>query len=385
MRTYREADEIKLVYSGSDYFEVLEQMIGNSVHTLHLQTYIFEADATGMRIISALQRAAERGVKVYVLIDAYGSYPYKQLQEAMAQHPGIHFRLFSPLFSSESIYFGRRLHHKIIVADRRAALTGGINIANKYSGADGSKAWLDYAVLTTGPACDYLHLLCEAFYHKKGWAALKHWEKARPAQSQGSHQLVRFRRNDWINRKNEIHKSYTEAIISAESSITIVASYFLPGRTFRNLLKHAAARGVTIRIILAGKSDIGSLQLAQRYLYDFYTRHNICIYEWNNSVMHGKAMAVDGKWATIGSYNLNFLSHYISIELNTDIADQPFAQDFSAHLKTIEGSQCETIDLSGKKKTGPFMQLVLWITYTFYRALMSILMTGRKYRKRKKN
>jgi cardiolipin synthase len=384
MKTYLEAEDIQLVYSGSDYFNVLERMIDESRHSLHLQTYIFETDETGRKIVDALKKAAQRGVAVYMLIDAYGSYPFSKQVTKELNESGVHFRLFSPLSSNESIYFGRRLHHKIIVADKQVALTGGINIANKYSGSDGSTPWLDYAVLTRGMVCEFPHLLCEEFYHKKKVRRLRAWEKNvdKPGMA-GTGKLVRFRRNDWIKRKNDIHKSYMEALIGAQSSVTIVASYFLPGRTFRKLLKSAARRGVRIRVILAGKSDISSLRLAESYLYDFYLRYNICIFEWTNSVMHGKAMLVDDNWATIGSYNLNFLSHYISIELNSDVRDPAFIRQFSDHLDNVVTGSCETVEMKTvKRKFNPFSQLLRWMAYNFYRLLMSFMMTGRKYRKR---
>jgi cardiolipin synthase len=384
MKTYLEAEDIQLVYSGSDYFDVLERLIDESRHSLHLQTYIFETDETGRKVLDALIRAAKRGVDVYLLIDAYGSYPFSKQAAKELSESGIHFRLFSPLNSNESVYFGRRLHHKIIVADKRVALTGGINIANKYRGSDGVAPWLDYAVLTRGAVCEFLHLLCEEFYHKKKVKQLRAWEKNREQpKHKGTGKLVRFRRNDWIKRKNDIHKSYMEALISAQSSITIVASYFLPGRTFRKLLREAAQRGVEIRVVLAGKSDINSVRLAESYLYDFYLRYNICIFEWTNSVMHGKAMVVDDRWATIGSYNLNFLSHYISIELNTDVADAAFAGHFSEHLRQVVTGSCTAVELKTKRRQFSFFsQLIRWMAYNFYRLMMSFLMVGRKYRKR---
>lgn len=386
MKTYHEADSIELVFSGTNYFGVLEKMIDESKDSIHLQTYIFETDETGQHILNALKRAALRNVQVFVLVDAYGSYPFPAHVISDLKNSGIKFRLFSPLFSSESVYFGRRLHHKIIVTDKKTALTGGINIANKYKGTE-ENAWLDYAVLTKGKVCEYLHYLCESFYYRQTSPQLKKWEKSESSQKNAlwTHR-IRFRRNDWIKRKNEIHKSYAEAIINAEKSIVIVASYFLPGTTFRQLLKAAAARGVEIKIILAGRSDISSLRLAEHYLFDFYVKNNIRIYEWADSVMHGKAMVVDSKWATVGSYNLNFLSHYISIELNTDIEDENFTTALTSHLNQIMADNCKTIEYNPEKeRRRPFLRTKTWLAYNFYRWLMNLLMVGRKYRNRKHN
>jgi len=384
MKNYRPADEIKLVFSGKDYFEVLEQIINGSRESLYLQTYIFEADTTGLRIVTALKQAAQRGVAVYLLIDAYGSYPFPRDLAKDLKQSGVNFRLFSPLFSSESIYFGRRLHHKIVVADKNIGLTGGINIADKYSGFHGEAPWLDYAILTKGQVCEYLHWLCHSFHRRSASRQLKALEKVKPLSAEGKTNLVRFRRNDWIRNRNEIYKSYVESIIGATDCITIVASYFLPGNTIRKLLRNAASRGVRINIILAGKSDIPSLRHAEHFMYDFYLKNNIRLYEWTNSIMHGKAMIVDNKWATVGSYNLNLLSHYISVELNTDISDPIFAKSFSQHLEHIMEHNCNVVKLDHDRShlpvTGRFKG---WLFYHFYRILMNFMMSGRKYRKRK--
>lgn len=384
MKNYVEAEDVQLVFSGSHYFEVLERIADECRHTLHLQTYIFECDETGLRVVEALKRAARRGVKVFVMVDAYASFPFPRSVVRDLRDAGVHFRLFSPLFSRESIFIARRLHHKIVVADKYVSLIGGINIANKYNTAFGDYAWLDYAVLIKGDVNEYLHLLCEQFYFRFKPRNLRKWENEvkLPPRNSNNH-YVRFRRNDWIQRRNEIHKSYIEALIRAESSVVMVASYFLPGRNFRRLLREASARGVNISIILAGRSDINSLRLAENYLYDFYLRHNIKVYEWTNSVMHGKAMIVDDTWATIGSYNLNFLSHYVSIELNADIIDQRFINHFSKHLDDIIHNSCTAIQIDRHlNNRNIFVKPLRWLAYNFYRMLMGMAMWGRKYRKK---
>jgi cardiolipin synthase len=385
MKKYFEAEDIQLVYSGNNYFEVLERIIDESKELLQLQTYIFETDETGLRVINKLKEAVARGVKVFLMVDAYGSFPFskKIAREIIAS--GIQFRLFSRFFSSENAFLWRRLHHKIVVADKSVALIGGINIANKYNKNTEGEPWLDYAVLTKGDVCGYLDTLCEQFYKKRSNRLTNAWERTmQTADTQEGLKLIRFRRNDWLKKKNEIHRSYEESIAKSEQNITIVASYFLPGNNIRQLLTRAAKRGVAIKIIMAGKSDISSVRLAENYLYDFYIRNNIQLYEWQNSVMHGKAMVVDNTWATIGSYNLNFLSHYVSIELNADIIDKEFIRTFSSHLNEITDTCCSHVTIKkGEKEKSWFKKLKMWIAYNAYRFAMNIIMIGKRPKKRK--
>ena len=139
-------NSIKLIHGGKEFFELLEKLIDAARHSIHLHTYIFDADETGKRIGDALIRAAKRGVKIYMLVDGFAS---KNLPEAFIddfKKAGILFRFFEPFLKSKSLYFGRRMHHKVFVSDGSHSLVGGINIADHYNDVAGHKAWLDYAL-----------------------------------------------------------------------------------------------------------------------------------------------------------------------------------------------------------------------------------------------
>lgn len=99
------ARSVKLVYSGNNYFEVLGDLIAGAKENIHLQTYIWDNDVTGLRVAEALQKAAARGVKVYALADAFGSSALDKDFIAELKRAGVHFRMYSPLFSSESNLF----------------------------------------------------------------------------------------------------------------------------------------------------------------------------------------------------------------------------------------------------------------------------------------
>jgi cardiolipin synthase len=382
LKYYHEVENIKLVYSGNHYFSVLEDLIENAKESIHLQTYIFDVDETGMRIINALKKASQRKVKTYVLIDAYGSSSFTtQLAEDLIQS-GIHFRFFSPLFSSEGINPFRRLHHKIIVIDKKEALVGGINIADKYHLTGKETPWLDYAVLIKGDLCEYLYRLCNNIFQKKIFYRLSHQKHLYQKHIQSS--LIRFRRNDWFRNKNDIYNSYIEGLRNAKSTVIIIGCYFLPGYTFRKFLARAAKKGVDIRIILAGKTDLPIIRTAENYLYNFYLRNNIKIYEWSDSVMHGKAMIVDNEWTSIGSFNMNYLSRYFSIELNVDIIDSALAKEFTVHVNDIIKLYCSGItNDSPVQKYSYWKQFKMWFAFTLYKLTIDLMMIRKKFKKRR--
>jgi cardiolipin synthase len=126
----------------------------------------------------------------------------------------------------------------------------------------------------------------------------------------------------------------------ANNEIIIMSSYFLPGRVFRKNLKMAVKRGVRIKLILAGASDVWVSKQAERYMYRWLFKNEIEIYEYPHNILHGKLAVYDGSWVTGGSYNVNNISAYASIELNLDINDAGFANNVSSTLQDIIDNEC---------------------------------------------
>lgn len=359
---------IKLVHSGEDYFLRLKKIINKAQKEIHLQTYIFENDATGNSIAACLKEAAQRNVKVYVLLDAYGSAALsKNFTQDLIDH-GIFLRFFSPLLSLNNFYLGRRMHHKIVVADAKMALIGGINIADKYRGTLNSEPWLDYAVLLDCPASNDLQKLCSDYFFKEGSS-----KKIKPVLHSAGRALVGIIQNDWLKNKTEVCDTYTNAILRAKKDIVIVGSYFLPGRRLAQALKKAGKKGVKITVILAGISDVPMVRRAATHLYSLFLRHNMTVYEWNKSVVHGKAAIVDNEWSTIGSFNLNSLSCYGSIEMNVEIYSQSFAKTIRNDFDQVIGQCSEVTFNTLKKRASVFDKLANWGAYQLVRTTMLFL------------
>ncbi|MGY8914389.1 MAG: phospholipase D-like domain-containing protein [Flavobacteriales bacterium] len=340
----------------------------NAEKEIHLQTYIFENDETGNSIVACLKEAAQRKVKVYLLLDAYGSAALPNSFKADLIQHGIFLRFFSPLFSLNNFYIGRRMHHKIVVADEKVALIGGINIGDKYLGTVNSEPWLDYAVQLNCPAARNLQRLCSDYFFKKG-----SYKKIPPVLHSVDTALVGILQNDWLQRKTEVCYAYTNAILHAEKEIVIVGSYFLPGSILAKALKNACNRGIKTTVILAGISDVPLVRRATEHLYSFFLNHNMKIYEWNKSVVHGKAAVVDNKWSTVGSFNLNSLSCYSSIEMNVEIHSVEFATNLRADFENVI-SECNEVTLDTlNQRAGIFKGLADWVSYHMVRTAMLFL------------
>ena len=179
--------------------------------------------------------------------------------------------------------------------------------------------------------------------------------------------------NDWLKRKNEVFTAYINKIDQAKKEIVIVSSYFLPGKKLIKALKKAAKNGVKIKLILSGISDIPLARKASCYLYSKLLRCNIEVYEWNKSILHGKTAVIDAAWTTVGSFNLNNLSSFASIEMNVGIESEKFAENYLEHLKGII-AKCERISPETLQvKYGIISKITNCISYWITRAIEIII------------
>jgi cardiolipin synthase len=369
-------NKVRLVRGGSEYFDLVSDMIRNAENTIHLQTYIFEADETGKKVAEDLMDAARRNVQVYMMVDGYASQNLPADFITALTDAGVHFRHFEPLFKSRHFYFGRRLHSKVVVADSRNVLIGGVNITNRYNDMPDQPAWLDFALYAEGPiakeSCNLCREIWRGVRHRGDVPTCEFDEKNfRFPKSEIS--LVRLRRNDWVTNKLQISNSYLEMFRTAEKSITILSSYALPGNVFRKRLERAIKRGVKVRMIVSGESDVLFVKHAERYWYDWLMRNNIEIYEYTKNVLHGKLAVCDGEWMTIGSYNVNDLSAYASIELNFDVRDPMFVDKVEKCLEQIIQKDCIKISKENMARTSNvFSKLGRWFSYYSIRFAFSL-------------
>jgi cardiolipin synthase A/B len=373
---YYDDHQVTWKRGGPDFFQSVVDCIDSAEKTIHFQVYIIIPDSAGKPVFKALIRAAERGVKVYLVVDDFGSDKIEEEEEKLLVDAGIHFKRFEPLLASKRFYVGRRMHHKVLVIDQKKAMVCGLNIADRYRGNKKIPAWLDYGVFVEGPVCKLLDKACynileRNFNPPRPKLRLR---KSRVKTLDPSKVWVRMRKNDWLRNKREITTSYNKAARLATKSITIVGGYFLPGRKFRRILGEASKRKVDVKIILTKYSDVQIVKYAGEYLYGWMLRNNIRIFEYKKSMVHGKVAVVDDMWATVGSYNQNHLSAYLSIELNLDIVNSDFAKDLNAHLHQVIDQECTEITTNDYYKgASVFVKFRRWYSYQLVRFSLRML------------
>jgi cardiolipin synthase A/B len=351
---WHQNQHLHFLKSGKPFFEELLGLIQNAKESITIQVYIFAFDKTGEIIKSAIVEAAKRGVKINIILDAFGSasFPKEWIKELKVNKVELAF--FSKLKFAFKIPLGMRLHHKIFIFDEQTALLGGINISNNYSHWGPQTTWLDFGILVQGnTVLDLLHICLKT---QNTWQLLSKKEKKKLKYLPEIGEIKsRVLQNHWLKAKFGISKQYRQKIRLAKDEILILASYFVPSPALKRLLKKAAKRGVNVRLVLGGMSDVGIAKNASTYFYLDLLKSGVQILEWQPSVMHAKIAFVDDSWMTIGSYNLNYLSDFGSIECNLEINHTTYQKTCKHEVNELLITHAKSIDKNEFEKSGNFL------------------------------
>jgi cardiolipin synthase len=373
---YLQNNRVKLVHGGKEFFQLLKNRIEQAKHSIHFQTYIFDEDNAGNYVANALIKAAKRNVAVYLLLDGYASQKLSKEFRKKLEDAGIHFRYFEPLLRSRHFYFGRRLHHKVVVVDGIHGLVGSMNVSDRYLDPPEEETWFDIAIHVEGEAALELNKICWQFWTRKKKKIIQlpeeslDYHKSIPADER---MPVRIRQNDWVNRKQQIFRTYLNMFRQSDKSLSIVCSYFIPGQSLLDELKKSVKRGVNVRVVLTGFSDVKIAKTAERYLYRWMLRNKIRVYEYQPAVLHAKFAEMDSEFVTLGSYNVNNISAYASIELNLDVKHKGFAEEVQKEIDKLIEKDCKEVDLKTyNSKLFSFKQFARWASFYIIRIILNL-------------
>lgn len=291
-----------------------------------VEFYIFTDDSTGKRFAQALTAARQRGVRVYVLADAIGSFKTAATFWKQMEADGIEVHLFHRLFP-DLWWQAFRDHRKILVIDRQVGFTGGMNIADEYSTFSRRKkhiapgAMRDTHLRVEGPIVwDLAVVFAEGWDHVGGKKLPMTPPPAAPDVDAPARSLVLDSRPG----RGHIETAAALAAIAAASNETLwlTNAYFAPGRKAVAILGHAARRGVDVRLLLAGKTDVQILLHAGHGWYSRLLRKGVRIFEYQRALLHAKTLVADRFVSVVGSTNLDFRSFQFNAECNVVTFDE---------------------------------------------------------------
>lgn len=377
-------NNLRLLKNGAEYFPQLCTDIDAAQHSIYLETYIYAADHAGRLIAEALKCAAARGVVVRLLLDGYGSaeLPQQWVDELRAGKVEVLWfrREISPFtFSRSRMRRLRRLHRKLAVVDGEVAFVGGINIMDDVSAQDNFDApRLDYAVRIQGALAGEIQTATRRLWGVVSWASFRRRGKEvkRFVLEHGIHTAasnVSLLLRDNLRHRRDIEHAYLKAIAGAQHEIIIANAYFLPGRVFRLALIHATRRGVRVELLLQGKVEYRLQHYATHALYSQLLDAGVEIYEYQVSYLHAKVAVVDGRWATVGSSNIDPYSLGLAREANIGVHDAGFAADLRASLLHEMAQNARLVDPVMWRKQGLIIRLLTRISYGLVRVLAGVV------------
>ena len=340
MMQFIAGNQITLLRSGGEYFPALLNAIRLATIEIHLQSYIFQADQTGQAVGQALMDAAQRGVRVNVLLDGFGSQKLSSDFVTSMRAAGVNVLFYRARISPWSLQKNRlrRLHSKMVVIDGAMGFIGGINIIddNNVPNPNNVPPRVDYAVQIEGALLPRLQASVADLWQRVAWLNLLKMPAAKSIATASSNAhpanvLAAFAQRDNVLHRHDIETAYLEAINSAHSEILIANAYFLPGYRFRKALVDAANRGVKVSLLLQGRVEY-FLMLATHAFYSEFLNKGIAIYEYRKSFMHSKVAVIDGRWATVGSSNIDPFSLLLAREANLFISDPGFAGELRTDI-----------------------------------------------------
>jgi cardiolipin synthase A/B len=305
-------ESVELLDGGEQAYPRMLQAIARAQRSVHLEVYAFARSGVGARFVEALGQAASRGVKVQVLIDGWGSARGGRAVAAALHEAGCAVRIYNRLLA---LLIGRfdRNHRKILLVDDEVAFLGGINISDENMGEGVRLGWSDLALEIRGPQCARLGQMIRREPH-------------RPVDSSLRIYLCGLG-GGW-----RLRRRYLKAFASARQRIDIAHGYFLPDLGVVRAITAAARRGVQVRLLLAGRSDVPFARAATRSLYRPLLAAGIFIHEWSGSVLHAKVATVDGRRLLMGSFNLDPFS-LANLEALVEVADAQIIEQGEAWIQ----------------------------------------------------
>jgi cardiolipin synthase len=297
------------------------------------ENYIFSDDVTGRRVASALAERARRGVRVRVLYDWLGclgegaSRIARQLAAA-----GVEVRAFNPPRFDRPLAWLSRDHRKAIAIDGQVAFVSGLCVSDRWAGdaRRGSEEWRDTGVEVRGPAVADVERAFGSTWVAAGGVPIPAGEVtsrgAVPAAGEVAVRVV-------ATEPNEAGLFRLDLLVSglARRSLFLADAYFFATTPYVEALRAAARDGVDVRLLVPGVSDLWLVSSVSRAGYRPLLETGVRVFEWNGPMMHAKTAVADGRWARVGSSNLNVSSWLGNYELDVTIEDEGVAGDMERY------------------------------------------------------
>jgi cardiolipin synthase A/B len=320
-----EGNHVDVLRNGDEIFPPMLDAIERADHTIDFLTFIYWEGDIGWEFANRFADRARAGVRVRVLLDAWGAHPmHRSLLEHMEDN-GVRLRWFRPLRRFWPGTINHRTHRKVLITDEAIGFTGGVGIADEWRGdARDETEWRDTHFRIEGPAVDGLRAAFLDNWAETDPELFDEGTDRFPDQPKPGTALVQCVRGASETGWSDVATLYRTLLQLARRQIRLTTPYFVPDADLADRLCAASDRGVDVQILLPGPfMDKRFVQIAAEAEYDRLLEHGITIWNFQPTMLHAKAMTVDGLLANVGSANFNPRSVTWDEEINVVAIDEP--------------------------------------------------------------
>lgn len=341
---WRRANAFELLVDGKTYFPRMLDAIQHAQRYVLLEIYLFESGTVANRFIETLIAAAARGVRIQLLVDAFGAAKLVAEDRLRLRTSGVELQFYNPLRLRKWLGNMFRDHRKLLIVDGEVAFVSGTGITDDFDNPrEPERSWRETTLQIRGPVLtDWQELFTRSWNRQ----ALKKLSLPEP--------VVRLQPQDMRGRVatasalhiQDIRRSLFTRVHNAKQRVWMTTAYFVPSRKLLRALKHAAQQGADVRLLLPGPiSDHPGVRHAGRRFYSSLLRHGARIFEYQPRFLHAKTLLCDD-WASVGSSNFDRWNLRWNREANQEVDDVQFAAAVRAML---EADLAESIEIDRER------------------------------------
>jgi cardiolipin synthase len=329
-----EGNRVTVLHNGDEIFPAMLDAIASATHTIDFLTFVYWKGEIGVKMAELLSRQAVAGLRVRVLLDAWGSRPIESHLIDQMTDAGVQLRWFRPFHRVRVGEVNHRTHRKVLVVDESVAFTGGVGISDLWLGdARNQREWRDTHFQVEGPAIDGLRA---AFLDNWAETDAPTFDTACdrfPDQPTRGESVIQCVRGASGTGGSDLASVFRALLQLTERRLRVTTAYFVPDDELTKDLCAASERGVQVQILLPGPfADKRFVQLAAEENYEGLIESGVELWNFQPSMMHAKIMTVDGQVANVGSANFNSRSLKCDEEINMVIFDELIVRTLDRHF-----------------------------------------------------
>jgi cardiolipin synthase len=348
-------NNVRLLRDAEENYPAWKEAIRNARRTVYFESYIIHDDDIGREFADLLAEKAREGIRVRVLYDWMGAIArsgwsfWRRLRRA-----GVEVRCFNPPRFDSAFGWLSRDHRKTIVVDKQVAFVTGLCVGRPWEGNPkrGVAPWRDTGVSIEGPAVAEVERAFASTWAACGAPLPECDREDNSATAAAGNVAMRI-----IATQPGVASIYRlDQLIAAlaRESIWLTDAYFVGTSSYVQALCAAAADGVDVRLMLPRAADVPFVRAISRAGYRTLLEAGVRVFEWNGPMLHAKTAVADGRWARVGSTNLNIASWVSNWELDVIVEDDGFAAEMQA-MYLDDLSRATEIVLSGRHRPKPIL------------------------------